>query len=147
MKKRIFYIFFLVMMLLLTGCASVNEPDGALENAGGEASGGEDTDNNSENNGTSGVTPKNDAFVLKATVSSAEEAGRLLVEVIESDYAFGPYWVLVGGDTLFLDSSGKVIAQSEICVGDTIEITYGGQVMMSYPPQIVASKVQKLGAN
>ena len=28
-----------------------------------------------------------------------------------------------------------------INVGDKVEITYGGQVMMSYPPQIVAKKI------
>jgi hypothetical protein len=26
-------------------------------------------------------------------------------------------------------------------VGDTVEITYGGQMMMSYPPQIVATAI------
>lgn len=86
--------------------------------------------------------PQGEAFVLKAVVNSVTD--RLEVEVIESDYAFGVYWVLVNENTKFEDSEGSAIGLSDIKPGDTIEITYGGQVMMSYPPQIVAWKVTLL---
>ena len=83
--------------------------------------------------------PQGEAFVLKAVVNTVTD--RLEVEVIESDYAFGVYWVLVNENTKFENSEGETINLSDVKPGDTIEITYGGQVMMSYPPQIVAQKV------
>ena len=68
---------------------------------------------------------------------------KIEVEVIEGDYgAFGVYWVLVNSDTVYLNENGNRVFKSAIKVGDTVEITYGGQVMMSYPPQIVALKIQ-----
>lgn len=81
-------------------------------------------------------------FVLKAVVNSVTD--RLEVEVIESDYAFGVYWVLLNENTKYENTDGASISLSDIKPGDTIEITYGGQVMMSYPPQIVAWKVTLL---
>ena len=83
-----------------------------------------------------------ETYVLKATVNSVTDI--LEVEVIESDYAFGVYWVLISENTRYENSSGATIGLSDIHPGDTIEITYGGQVMMSYPPQIVAQKVTLL---
>ena len=68
---------------------------------------------------------------------------KIEVEVIEGEYgASGIYWVNVSSDTVYLNENGNRILKSAIKVGDTIEITYGGQVMMSYPPQIVALKIQ-----
>ena len=83
--------------------------------------------------------PQGETFVLKAVVNTVTD--RLEVEVIESDYAFGVYWVLVSENTIYKNSDGASISLSDIQPGDTIEITYGGQVMMSYPPQIVAQKI------
>ena len=68
---------------------------------------------------------------------------KIEVEVIEGEYGVsGIYWVIVSSDTVYLNENGNRILKSAIKVGDTIEITYGGQVMMSYPPQIVALKIQ-----
>ena len=83
-----------------------------------------------------------DPFVLKATVNAVGE--RIEVEVIESDYAFGPYWVITSDDTQFVGKNGGKITKQDIKAGDTVEITYNGQVMMSYPPQIVARKITVL---
>ena len=83
--------------------------------------------------------PQGEAFVLKAVVNSVTD--RLEVEVIESDYAFGVYWVLLNENTKYENSEGQSISLSDIKPGDTIEITYNGQTMLSYPPQIVAWKV------
>lgn len=93
--------------------------------------------------GTGNQNPTGEQFVLKATVKSVSDPHHIEVEVIESDYAFGVYWVLTGADTVYLDASGNSITKSDIKVGDTVKITYGGQVMMSYPPQIVAYKIEK----
>ncbi len=81
----------------------------------------------------------NEKFVLKAEVLSVNE--KIEVNVIDSDYAFGVYHVITSNETQFFDSDGNVIDKSSVKINDVIEITYGGQVMMSYPPQIVASKI------
>jgi hypothetical protein len=81
-------------------------------------------------------------YLLKAILKSVND-NQLEVEVIESDYAFGIYWVHVS-DAKYVDADGNSITKSDLKVGDTIKITYGGQVMMSSPPQIVASQIQKI---
>lgn len=68
---------------------------------------------------------------------------KIEVEVIEGEYgATGPYWVITSPETTYLDKNGNVVSRLSISVGDTVEIVYSGQVMMSYPPQIVALKIQ-----
>ena len=111
MSKRILILALMAMMLFATGCPKHEE----------------------------NYEPQGETFVLKAVVNSVTD--RLEVEVIESDYAFGVYWVLVNENTKFENIDGETINLSDVKPGDTIEITYGGQVMMSYPPQIVAWKV------
>ena len=119
MIKKIIALAVLSLMLFAVGC----QPSGSS--------------NPSNDGGNDGE------FVLKATVLSLTDH-HIEVEVIESDYAFGIYWVLTSADTVFLDANGKSISLSNIKAGDTIKITYSGQVMMSYPAQIVAHKIQKI---
>ena len=65
------------------------------------------------------------------------------VDVIEGEYgASGIYWVLTSNETEVFGKSSESISLSDIKVGDTIEITYGGQVMMSYPPKISAISIR-----
>lgn len=66
---------------------------------------------------------------------------KIEVEVIESEYAFGVYWVITGEETEIYSASGERITRGGLCAGDVVEIYYNGQVMMSYPPQIVARKI------
>lgn len=67
------------------------------------------------------------------------------VEVIEGEYdTSGIYWVHVSSATIFETDIGDRINLSDLSVGDRIAIIYSGQVMMSYPPQIVAKKIVKL---
>lgn len=66
---------------------------------------------------------------------------RLEVMVIESEYTFGEHWVILSEATTYYDIYNNEISKEDIVVGDTLKIYYGGQVMMSYPPQIVASKI------
>lgn len=71
---------------------------------------------------------------------------KIEVNVIEGDYgASGIYWVNVSSTTVFKTEDGRGIKLSDLSVGDRIEVRYSGQVMMSYPPQIVAKKITKLG--
>lgn len=117
MNKKILALAIATLMLFAVGCTPTE--------SGSRSHAGED-------------------FVLKAKVKSVDSPDRIEVEVIESDYAFGIYWVLTGENTVFLDEGGNSITRSDIKAGDTVKITYGGQVMMSYPPQIVAHKIQKI---
>ena len=93
---------------------------------------------------TGGETPEggtpSDAFSMKATITNIGE--RIEVDVTEAEYAEGPYWVITSDATVYLDRDGNAIARSDLKVGDTIEIFYSGQVMMSYPPQIVAARIR-----
>ena len=67
----------------------------------------------------------------------------LEVEVIEGEYgASGIYHINISSNTVLLDKNNNPIDISRFSVGDVVEITYGGQVMLSYPPQIVALKIQ-----
>ena len=69
---------------------------------------------------------------------------KLEVEVIEGEYgASGIYLVNVGEATLYRSEGGS-ITKDDLSAGDKIEIIYSGQVMMSYPPQIVAKQITKL---
>ena len=79
-------------------------------------------------------------FKMKATVTGLSE--KLEVDVTEAEYAEGPYWIIISEETELLDSDGKEISRDEISVGDEIIIFYNGQVMMSYPPQVAARKIQ-----
>ena len=69
---------------------------------------------------------------------------RIEVEVIESEYASGIIWVNTSEETLVLDEDGKDIEISDLTVDDVIEIAYSGQIMMSYPGQIVGLAVRKV---
>ena len=78
----------------------------------------------------------------KMTAEIVAIGEKIEVNVIEGEYgASGIYWVITGIDTLYLNEDGGVTFRSSLSVGDRVEITYSGQVMMSYPPQIVAKKI------
>ena len=90
--------------------------------------------------GTTGLG-KDPVEGVKMTAKVTEVTDRLGVEVLESEYAFGPYLVHMGEKVKICSKSGEIISLSDIKEGDTVEITYSGQVMMSYPPQIVALQI------
>ncbi len=128
MSKKILAIALAIMMLFLVGCGS--------DDSGGSENGG---DMNNSGDG-SGSTTRGDEFVLKAVVKAVTN-GTVEAEVIESDYAFGIYWVRTGENTQFSYSDGSAATIDDIAAGDTVQISYNGQVMMSYPPQIVALSI------
>ena len=79
-------------------------------------------------------------YQLKARVSAVNE--KIEVEIIESpDGSVGPLWIITSDATEYYGKDGKAIARTDICVGDIITVSYSGQVMMSYPGQIVAHTV------
>ena len=79
---------------------------------------------------------------MKARVTALTEY--IEVEVLESEYTFGIHWVITSDETVFVNSNGNTIRRSSLSVGDTLEIIYSGQVMMSYPPKIAARKITVL---
>ena len=81
-------------------------------------------------------------FVLKSIVKKIEN-DRIVVEIIESDYAFGVYHILTFDTTKYYNKNGSQITRQGIMVGDTVEITYSGQTMLSYPPQIVGYSIRQ----
>ena len=87
-------------------------------------------------------TPADDRFVMSATVT--ELGDKILVEVTDSPYATGAYLVILSDTASIVNKKGKEIERDDIAVGDTIKITYTGQVTMSIPPQIIALKIQKV---
>ncbi len=119
MNKRIFALALAFITLLLVGCNSIDS-----DNSENPAFGG-------------GNMNRGDGFVLKAIVQGVYD-DRIEVEVIESDYAFGIYWVRTGDQTSYSLADGSSATRSDIKAGQTISISYNGQTMMSLPPQIVA---------
>ena len=83
-----------------------------------------------------------DQFLMKATVTAVNE--RIEVDVYEAEYAEGIYHLVYDNGTVILDTDGKRISASDIKTGDKIAISYNGQVMMSYPPQVYAIKIVKI---
>ncbi len=118
MKKII--AFLVLLMILSTATTSCT----TAEALGGNGASGDD---------------QGQSFSLTGIVKDVSD--RVEVEIIGSDYAFGIYWVLVSDKTELVGADGAAISLSDIAVGDTVEIIYGGQTMMSYPPQIVARKI------
>ena len=84
---------------------------------------------------------RGEEFIMRAQITE-KVAEELLVEVIEAPHGnTGPFFVIISDDTPTFNSQGDKIPLGELAVGDVIEITYGGQVMMSYPPKIAARKI------
>ena len=79
-----------------------------------------------------------DGVKMTATVTAIDD--RIEVEVLESEYTAGPHWVITTEETVF-EKNGRKITRDGISVGDTVEIYYNGQVMLSFPPQIVAHRI------
>lgn len=110
-------ILTIIVALGLTSCTTANAAGGG----GGQG-------------GTEG-----ERFTLTGIVKAVSD--RVEIEVVGSDYAFGIYWVLISDGTELIGADGGAISLSDIKEGDTVEVVYGGQVMMSYPPQIVAKRI------
>lgn len=78
------------------------------------------------------------------TARITEIGERITVEVLESPYTSGVHIVHTPPETVYLDASGKPTDRTALSVGDVVRIRYSGQVMLSYPPQIVAAEISKL---
>ena len=81
-------------------------------------------------------------YVFQATVESVGD--RIAVSVTESEFGTGIYWVITAPETKYETAEGISLKREDLSIGDTVEIEFGGQVMMSYPPQIVAARITVL---
>ena len=151
------------MLALLTSCsmqggifegnAGGNKEDSNHEgdsDAGGDDSSQDSTDNgknegNTDNGENGGDSDMSGSVVMTAEIT--ELGDKILVTVLESEYTFGPHLVITPDETKYLDKHGMAITRSDLKVGDKVEILYGGQVMMSYPPQIVAAEIRLCDGN
>lgn len=79
---------------------------------------------------------------MTAIIIEIEE--RLLVDVLQSEYAFGEYLLLLNNATIFYNKEGEKISKNQLRVGDKIKVKYSGQVMLSIPPQVVAYEIEVL---
>ena len=81
-------------------------------------------------------------YEMLATVKEVDD--RITVEVLEAPHNnTGIFWIITGDTTSYFGKDGEKIKKGDINPGDKILITYGGQVLMSYPPQIVAYEIKK----
>lgn len=128
MSKRFLALILALLTLFLTGCSA--------ENAGGAKNAGENG-----NNGN--IELSGNEAVFKAKVTSTDNPRLIEAEIVDSDVAFGIYWVLTSDATSYYGPDGDEIGREDISVGDTIEIVFSGQVMRSYPPQIAAKRIYK----
>lgn len=118
MKKRFWLCALLALALLTAGCETKPE-----KSDGGDL--------------PAGAVPS--SFVMEATVSEVGE--RILVEVTQSEYTSGPHFLIVTDQTAIKNESGKPLSKEAIRVGDLLTVIYNGQVMLSYPPQVVALSI------
>ena len=85
---------------------------------------------------TAGITD----YSMTATVTELGE--KILVEVTDSPVGMtGPYYINTDKSTAYRDADGNEIDRDDIEAGDTVVIYYSGQVMMSYPAQVSASRI------
>ena len=130
MKKTFFAFLLLSLLSVLTfslsSCESLkslftkSEDEDSTDTSGDETKPGSD-------------------FKMVAVITDLSD--KIAVEVIESEYTSGLHWVNVANSTEFYAKDGTKISRSDLKVGDKVEILYSGQVMMSYPPQIVAARI------
>ena len=120
-------IILILLLLSLSSCSLLNNGNSESDDEKSE------TDN--------GEKPGSD---FKMTAEITELGDKISVNVTDSEYASGIYWVITASATEYFDKNGDKIKRSDLKIGDTVEILYSGQVMMSYPPQIVAARITVL---
>jgi len=79
-------------------------------------------------------------FVMKAELIQKGE--KLLVNVIEAEYASGDYLIIVPSEIEIKGNGTEPLTVESIPEGAHLRITYNGQVMMSLPPQVVAREIE-----
>ena len=131
--KGIIYTAVIVLLLsTLVSCGAPTSDDyGNVPTPGNNDNGGEEMQNNI-----------NERISMRAVIRSIND--KLEVEVTSSEYTSGIHWVITHDSTAYYAADGSTITRADLKVGDEVEVLYNGQVMLSYPPQIVAHRITVL---
>jgi hypothetical protein len=134
--NRIFALVILLFTLLMIGCDKA--PSDKIPNK-------ENTESDEQNMEKSEFTNSNiklegSEVVFRGKVTSVEKK-EIVMEIVDSEIAFGTYRVLVSEDTPYFDENGREITKENIEIGEIIEVVFSGQVMNSFPPQIAAKRI------
>ena len=123
---RLFRLFItLLLALSISSCALSENSKNEKEN--------ENSDDQNQH------IPQN-SVTMTAKITDVGE--KITVEVLESDYTSGTHLVITSDSTIFLGKNGNEISRFDLKENDVVEISYSGQVMLSYPPQIVALQIK-----
>ena len=90
-------------------------------------------------NGDTNITDTSGKVTMTARIEAMGD--KIEVMVTESEYTWGTHLVITSDTTKYIGKGGEEIKRGDLSVGQTVEITYSGQVMLSYPPQIVAHRI------
>ena len=113
--------------------------NGAVKSDGKSGQKGDVSGSVCESDGRGAVNSPSDSFIMKCRVIEVGEV--IEAEVIEAEYASGIYWIIFSEETEVRGALGERLSVSDIKAGDNVTVSYGGQVMMSYPPRISAIKI------
>lgn len=130
MRRFMINIILLLSALTLFSCHIGQGGDGSPEGNGGVGNSGS-SQGRSDEIGSS--------VSMLARIDKIDD--KLEVTVLESEYTFGVHWVITPDETVYFGIDGREISRDSLNVGDTVEILYSGQVMLSMPPQIVAARI------
>ena len=122
MRKILLTVILLALTMSLFSCSAIDKLLGKDD----------------ENKSNDGSKPSGDVRMIARIT---EMGDKISVDVLESEYTSGIHWVITTGGTEFFDKNGNEIERSDLKVSDKVEILYSGQVMLSYPPQIVAARI------
>ena len=141
MKNLSLIIILILSLLVLISCAEKDDGNDKGGSGDGSESGIPGGFNGEDDVIDYGEGKMDTTFSMTATV--IEKNGDVIeVDVISAPYEnSGTFWVRTHSGTEFFDSEGRSVSLSDIKVGDKVTVTYSGQVMMSYPPQIVAHSI------
>lgn len=129
---KLFRLFIVLLLSLsVSSCTFIDKLKGENDSP---------NNNDEENENNENQSAPKDSVKMKAKIISIDD--RITVEVLESEYTSGIHWVITSDATLYLDETENKISRSDLKENDTVEIFYSGQVMMSYPPQIVAARIR-----
>lgn len=141
------FLILVITLLLLSSCSADalpedTEGDGFVPTVStpseGDGESEEDTDDIDMNKETEN---RADGFVMRARVDALGDV--IAVTVIDAPHGnTGVFWVLTSASTEVTDADGAPLSVSDVNPGDTVKITYSGQVMLSYPPRITAQKIE-----
>lgn len=145
MKKIPFILILLIILSLTVSCREKDDEnslpqDDPTDINGADGGGFNGKDDELDYGMKSGFSNGESSFVMVAMVVSVGDF--IEVDVISAPYEnTGRFWVRTSQMTVVKNKDGDVISLSDLKNGDIVRITYSGQVMMSYPPQIVAHSV------